>query len=282
MRSLVEKAEVAEARDDHAEAFALWMQILGTEKSARAYAHLALAARELKKWDVAEEALWSALSIDSHSALLMESMGNLWATRTDKDDRAASETAKDWYIKSLSIEKTAPVLNQLGVTRSALGDPSGAKKAFEEAISIDPNYEESLYNLAENVKSSEPERAIQLLERAVRIDPRYLEAHRTLGLLREKGGELQEAEKHFRECLEICPTDYFSLLFAANLQAVCSKNDEAEKLFSTVINLYPTMGKAFEFYANFLDSLGEHERAKAIRSRSSNGASQGITNGSPA
>ena len=80
---------------------------------------------------------------------------------------------------------------------------AAARDAFADAIALDPNYGEALYNLAISNEAQDPQKSVELMERAIAIDPNYFAAHQELGRLYHEAGDLARAEYHFRRSLEI-------------------------------------------------------------------------------
>jgi len=197
----------------------------------------------------------------------MALLGGLWAHRTDRDRDFSLQTAKQWYVKALERKRIAPFLTLLGAVCVRLDQISEAKAAFEEAIAIDPNYDEAIYNLAVLEEKNDPLRCIALLTRAVEIDPDYLIAHQMLGRMLQKQGNLKDAEFHFRRCLKIDPDEYWSNLFLANLLGVMGRNEEAEKAYRHAIELEPELEGGLRFFANFLNSIGKNTKGSALRSK---------------
>src|SRR5262249_20857454 len=148
---------------------------------------------------------------------IMENIGSLWANRTDTDETKSLGQAKVWFLRALAREKHARLLTQLAGIHVALAEFAAAKGAFEEAIQIDPAYEEALYNLAVLIEKTSPQKSVELLENAIQADPNYALAHQVLGRLFQRGNDLLGAEYHFRRSLEIDPADYWSNMYMANL-----------------------------------------------------------------
>jgi Tfp pilus assembly protein PilF len=136
---------------------------------------------------------------------------------------------------------------------------------FEEAISLDPNYEEALFNLATLVKKDDPKKAVSLLRRAVEIDARYVAAHRELGVLLQREHDLVEAECHLRRALEFDPADYWAQMYLANLLGVQGRNAEAEQTYRVATALRPEIKEGVEIFARFLDSVGKAKEAAVVR-----------------
>ena len=263
------RAEKAEEAGDLEAALGLWRELAIRDRDAVFFCHFGRVAQELERWEEAENAFAQALRLDAGLYLAMESMGDLWATRTDKSDAESFGKAKEWFLAALKHERSARVLTFLGNINVALDDPNAARHAFQEAIQLDPDFEEALYNLAVLDEKMNPERSMELLDRAIQIDPDYLMAHQALGRLLQKAKDLARAEYHFRRCLEIDPTDYWSLLYLANALAVQGKSKEAEQSYLLATTLYPERKEGAQFFARFLESIGKTQEAAVIRHRES-------------
>jgi len=264
---LEEQAERAEERGDLQASLGLWKEAAEKDQDAVSYCRYGLVAEELGRWDEAFRAFSEALRLEPNLSLAMESMGDLWATRTDTESLESLTKAREWFLKALKYERTARVLTFLGSTHRALGELEKAQTAFEEAVTVNPDYEEALYNLGVLEEKANPSRAIEVLERATQIDPRYGAAHQALGRLYQKGKDLPRAEYHFRRSLEVDPADYWSNIYLANLLGALGRNEEAEQTYRFVTDLHPEITGGLDLFARFLDSVGKQEEAAKIRER---------------
>ena len=266
MDFLENKAEKAEESGDLPTAFELWKEVAARSQDPIFFCHCGRIAEKLEKWNEAAQFFTLALRIDPKFPLAMEGMGSLWFTRTDISKAESFQTAKEWFLNALKYERNARVLTFLGATSAALDDIPAARAAFEEAILIDPNYEEAFYDLAKIEKEKDQQKAIELLEKAIQIDLSYSLAHQDLGKLYQHAGDLIRAEYHLRRAVETDPTDYWSQLFLANLLAVQGKNAEAEQTYRFVTSLHPEITVGTEFFARFLESIGKRQEAAELRS----------------
>ncbi|HWG20596.1 MAG TPA: tetratricopeptide repeat protein [Terracidiphilus sp.] len=207
MDSLHERAEAAEAAEDLQLAFELWKELAEREDGSNSLLRYGSLAKRLEKWDEAEIAFSEALRRSPGSTLILECIGDLWARRADKDTPESFEIAKQWFQKALENGRSARLLNRLGATYRALGDITKARDAFEQAIELDPRYEEALYNLALIEEEVDAQKTVELLERAIEIDSDYGLAHHELGGVYEGLKDLTRAEYHFRRSIEIDPGD---------------------------------------------------------------------------
>jgi tetratricopeptide (TPR) repeat protein len=265
MDFLEQAAEEAESSGDLLLALQLWNEVAHAHRDPLFFIRYGRVAQTLEKWDEAEGAFVQALRLDKTFALAMEGMGDLWATRTDKSDLASFEIAKDWFLKALKYERNARTLTFLGSTYRALHDDAAAHEAFTEAVVLDPEYEEALYNLALTESQQNPQKSIELLEKAIAIDSEYFAAHQAIGKLYQKSADLPRAEYHFRRSLEIDETDLWSRLFLANALAVQGNYDDAEHNYLRAMHEHPGDSQGLEFFVRFLESIGRHDQASALR-----------------
>jgi tetratricopeptide (TPR) repeat protein len=262
---LAKRAEEAEDAGDMNTAFELWKQVAARNHEEYFLLRYASVAKEVEKWQEAEDALTQAFRLVPNSPLVMQNLGSLWLNRTDKNFADSLQIAKHWFLQALKRERSARAFTLLGATCCALDDELAARDSFEDAIKIDPDYEEALYNLAVLDEDKNPEKSLALLERAIQVDPDYLLAHQVLGRLAQKMKDLPRADYHFRRCLEIDPADYWSNLYMANLLGVRGQNDEAEQTYAFATNLHPELTGGIEIFARFLESIGKTEEAARVR-----------------
>jgi tetratricopeptide (TPR) repeat protein len=267
MDPLQQRAEEAEEAEDYGTALTLWRELAARNRDEFSLLRYGSAAEKVGRWEEAEKALTDALSLAPNSSLVMENIGSLWAYRTDRDERQSFITAEHWFLNALGFGRHARLLTHFGATYVALENYAAARRSFEEAVDLDPNYEEALYNLAVLDEAEKPSRAIELLEKAIGLDPKYAAAHQALGRLYQKRKDLLRADYHFRRSLEIDPADYWSNIYLANLLAVQGKIDEAEQMYSLATTLHPEIAGGHVLFANFLDSIGKSEEAGRVRIR---------------
>jgi tetratricopeptide (TPR) repeat protein len=273
MDDLQRRAENAEDAGDLPAALELWRERARGDGASIFLLRFGRVAEKLGKWDDAEVAFTEAIRNCPQSAnatfrsLARLFLGILWLIRTDKDHRASVATAKEWFNSALEIKRCAPSLSLLGSACEQLGDLEGARAAFEEAIALDPEYEEAIYNLAVIEKKTNPLRARELLVRAIQLDPNRGSAHGLLGRICQKMKEPTPAEQHFRRALEIDPGDYWSALYLANLLGMLKRNSEAEQEYRNATQLRPDLAGGHEFFARFLERIGKFAEAAEEREK---------------
>jgi tetratricopeptide (TPR) repeat protein len=272
---LQKRADEAEEAGDLPAALDLWKERAKIDVDGIFFLKCGRVAQKLERWEEAEDAFTQALRLQTRSSLagFVDSpivnvlIGMLWSKRTDKDRTASLEIAKEWLLKALKMERSAPCLTLLGATCARLDDAAAAKEAFEEAIKLDPNYDEAMYNLAAIYRRTNPSKARELLERAIQIDPDYMLAHFMLGRVCTRLKDLDRAEYHYRQCLQIDPAEYWCHLYLAGLLVAQKRIAEAEELYLHAIELRPEMAGGHEFYARFLEGFGRVAEAAEERAK---------------
>lgn len=243
----------------------LWKELADRDNSPVFFCRAGSLANDLKLWEQADKLFHEALAIDPRSAIALECLGQLWSEREDRSWPEALQQAEGYFLKALTEERNERVLTCLGSVYRRLDRTAEAKLVLEEALQINPNYEEAMFNLAENLGQNNPNAAIDWLNRAIQIDPNYSAAHRELGVHLVRQRKLLNAEYHLRRALELNPADYWAHMQLANLLGIQSRNLEAEQIYGFATVLHPEITEGREIFARFLDSIGKTEKANRLR-----------------
>ena len=110
-------------------------------------------------------------------------------------------------------ETDPEIWNSLGVARAGLGDPTGARAAYERALTLDPDYPAARTNLGtlglilflKSGDRAELGRAVKEFETAVAIDPRYAPGWNGLGAAAKESGDAARAAVAWEKALELEP-----------------------------------------------------------------------------
>jgi superkiller protein 3 len=266
MSSLHDQAEAAEAIGQLQNALDLWETVCRKDPDPALLCKLGRLRTKLGQWQPAEEAFLAALAIDRHFTLAMLFLGTLNNCRDDIDQETATDQAKGWFEKAISLEPSAIAYTLLGAAFCALDNEPSARNAFERALELDDQYEEAYYNLA-GLPNTDRERKCELYKKAIQLDPGYALAHQRLGVIEHQRKNLLAAEYHFRRAVELDTLDVFSHLYLANLLAVKRdiKGAEAEFRAALAVDSPSHMRNTAEFFAVFLDRQGRHQEAEEIR-----------------
>jgi adenylate cyclase len=134
--------------------------------------------------------------------------------------------------------------------RTTKEDNALARKLYEEAIALDPDYAFAYAGLAwthmadlwlRTSKSPKESlgRAIELGQRAVALDESEPEAHAVLGHFYVYAGQYDRAVAHAERALALDPNSYIVLYNAASALAYSGRPEEAIPLFHKTIRLNP-------------------------------------------
>lgn len=89
----------------------------------------------------------------------------------------------------------------LGLIDQQSGRTTDARAEFDKALESDPHFMSALYSEAFMLRTSDPDRAIELLKRAAAIDPKAANIHLQLGQLLAVNHRKSEAEAAFRRAV---------------------------------------------------------------------------------
>jgi tetratricopeptide (TPR) repeat protein len=112
------------------------------------------------------------------------------------------------FSKAVEIDSTKAVYHfQLGDALQRLGRFNEALERFQRVVEIDPTHSGACYAIAaiyENYKGM-PDEAFAWYEKAVAIDPETPRLRELVGMAYARHDRLEDALRHFRECVKIDP-----------------------------------------------------------------------------
>ena len=111
--------------------------------------------------------------------------------------------ARAAYERALALQPDlAEALNDLGALQAQAGDLEGAVARFRAALAATPDYPDALNNLGYALLvMGRGDEARPLYERAIALQPDFPEALNNMGLLLGRAGDLDGAERYFRDAL---------------------------------------------------------------------------------
>jgi len=118
--------------------------------------------------------------------------------------------------------KDCRVFSNYGIFLNEIGKHNESESKFKKAISLNPEYANAYYNLADLfIGQRNLEKAESNLKKAIKLKPDFAIAHYNLGFILKDLGRLKEADSYNQKALEINPhfTDaYLSLstLYSSN------------------------------------------------------------------
>lgn len=114
-----------------------WLQVANLgDKSFEVYQHVAQAAVNSERWDAAYTAFDAMVKTKPNDVETLNNLG-LVADKLNKRPEALAALTKSLQLKPAQ----ADVATQIGLLKLKMGDNSGAKQAFEQALAADPSFE---------------------------------------------------------------------------------------------------------------------------------------------
>jgi len=139
------------------------------------------------------------------------------------------------------------------------GDPREALALAEEAVALGSDEIRHLYTLGEaRLANGDEEGAMDAYRRVLELDPENPEAHLELGILHDRRGERQRAEKHFLESLKADPTNPRALYSYANVYYTSGELETAEELLARALAADPGYSPALSALASIRARRGEY------------------------
>lgn len=162
----------------------------------------------------------------------------------------------------------------LGVAYKQLGQWGDAAQSFERAISVDPNYAPSYFELAELSQSlGRPDAAVSFYLRAINLDPSNTEAFRRLGELLYARENWVGAENCFQRVIDVglLAADRDALLELLNKLGISLVRQEklarAAEVFQRILELAPGIAEMHSNLAYVYERQGKLQEALAAGQR---------------
>jgi len=259
INELTERAEQLEDAGELDDALDFWRAAIQRESDPVVLCQFGSLARRLKKWSEAESALMRAMNVAPELPYPCTLLGTLYF------DQDMLEEAREYFQKSVTIEKSAPTLTQLGVVQLELDLTEDARASLQEAIKIDPNYEEAYYNLGSTYREDQPSKAVELFEKAAELDPEYALAQRELGWALSRREEKDaEAEYHIRRAVELNDEDAWAHIYLGNILWQRGDLSSAEQSFKNAVEVWPDIAVPYWCLALFHEHQGRKEEAERL------------------
>ena len=194
---------------------------------------------------------------------------------------------EQWWLGELSKEemianaeaalKTALDLNEdLGEAYSSLGhlksiqnDLEGAKRYYERALELVPNYPflSQLYGILLE-ELGHWDKALLWKAAAVELDPMSAELRRSYAVSLRMAGRVEEALEQLETALEFDPDFAAAYDAIATIQwQVFNHHDKAAQGYAKLISLDPDRSSYYTFFAQLYLDLGEPDRAGLLIDR---------------
>ena len=153
--------------------------------------------------------------------------------------------------------------NLLGASAAQIGNLDNAILAFQNAISIRPDYAEAYNNMGNTLKEQgKLEEAIDAYNKALFNKPDYAKAYTNMGNALKEQGKLEEAIYAYNKAISIKPDfaeAYLEMGITFNDQ---DKLEEAIEAFTNAVTINPNYSEAFNNMGNILKE--QHKLDEAI------------------
>lgn len=244
---LINKAFEFEDNNFLSQARECWNYLFNLETDPVYLYHTGRIAFKLNDYTEAEQILLKVIDLNPDMDKAYTRLGQL------HENCGNYEKAQEYYFKSVKIKPTSWVWSLLGVIQMRFNLIIMARESFNQALQIDPNYQEAYYNLALTYVEDEPNKAISLFHKAVELDSNYACAYRELGWLLNGFNELEEAEFFVRKSIELDKSNGSSYMYLGNILWGKEDIDNAEEAFKSAIKVWPDESTSYWSLAIFYE-----------------------------
>ena len=213
-----------------------WNHVIAHNPTARnAHYNLGTALGELDQLREAEEHLHQALRLNPRHASALQNLASVQVRQH------SNEKALETYQRLIKIApRNAAAYSGRAIALHYLGRHEEALQSIDQALALDPNFEQAKANR-------------ELMPQ--------LKAHADAGLVLIQRGQLDEAEKHLRQVLEIDPRYTFALHNLALVQLKQQRYEAALSLYRRWLEIEPASANAYAGLGITLHYLGQTEAA---------------------
>ncbi|MEE8161526.1 MAG: tetratricopeptide repeat protein, partial [Acidobacteriota bacterium] len=173
--------------------------------------------------------------------------------------------AAESLLTALLQERPAdPVLHhQMGVCYQKLGLTSGAEKHLVKALQLDPESRLFLNELVQfYIAQEESDRALETIMNTIPGGERKAFHHELMGEIYFKAGELSEAERAYRQAVQMQPDHVNSHVLLAGVYLQSGRLDEALKQLDELLEAKPGLATAHGLKGLVYKVRGQIEEAK--------------------
>jgi len=159
-------------------------------------------------------------------------------------------------------------LLEAGLNCYQQGNLEAAEKHFRQVVSRDSSNIHGLNLLGMVcVNTGRPDEAVQLITRALKINPADAQAHGNLGLAHQRMGNLELAERHFRESIRLDANKPVVWNSLGNVLREKGQAADAIKAYESTLKVNGNYSECWANLSKALVDLGEYERAFQAVSR---------------
>ena len=169
--------------------------------------------------------------------------------------------------------KSVTLYNIIGAANKGLGKLDEAIEAYNEAVSINPDYAGAYYNMGNALKDQgKLDKAVDAFSKALSVKSDYAEASNNMGLVFEKQGKLDEAIESYSKALSINPNYAGAYYNMGNALKGQGKLDKAVEAFSKALSVksdyaeaHNSIGLVFQKQGKLNEAIEAFAKASSIK-----------------
>jgi Flp pilus assembly protein TadD len=154
---------------------------------------------------------------------------------------------------------------QLGYVYTALKKTDEARAEYEKTIAIDPKMSEAYLDLGILLLDKDPAASVAPLTKAAALLPAQSRPQFLLGVALERSGKLSDAATSFENAVLLDTRDFDTMLHLGETYLALNRATNAEKKFRNALEIQPQEPRALFGLARSLDAQKSAEAAGAYR-----------------
>ncbi len=255
---LVRIAESREASGDFEGAYEAWAELNRNYKATAVALRLALAAEKVGRFLEAEEAYYDLMAQDPDDLKPYIGLGGVYR------ERKQHSAAAYWYRRGAKVGGKAFIWVMAGAHERMAGRDEAAREALNQALELEPDNDEALYELALTYvrRESDYRKAIPLVEAAIASEPSDAGYHAALGVFSSMAGDHDVAIEAINQSLRMEPTAPWTWVHLGDAFFLNDKASEAQDGYQHALGLRPGFAAALTGLARL--KLKQGDRTEAI------------------
>ena len=173
------------------------------------------------------------------------------------------QEAEQALSESVRLRPTSSRFVLLADVQTQLHQDAKAEASLRQALRLDANDDEALFNLALLIRDRDAEESIQLFGRALEVDPQYAAAYRELGWTYLRKGSLDKAQRALENAIRLEDNDARAHLYLGHLLVERGKTRDAQDAFDRARFLSPLWTLPILLKGRLLEDDGRMPEAEA-------------------